>query len=73
MGEDFSPTLLSWKSYSPTRRAGWGLSPRLSTVELIRRKEDLFGVDSVSRFFRRFGIGNDLREQRPSEHPKNAG
>ena len=35
MGEDFSPTPLSYESYSPTRRAGWGLSPRLSTVELV--------------------------------------
>ena len=34
MGEDFSTTPLSYESYSPTRRAGWGLSPRITTVEL---------------------------------------
>ena len=36
MGEDFSPALLSYKSYSPTRRAGWGLNPGLSTFELVK-------------------------------------
>ena len=35
MGEEFSTTPRSYESYSPTRRAGWGLSPRLSTVELV--------------------------------------
>ncbi len=34
MGEDFSSAFLSYKSYSPTRRAGWGLIPGLSTVEV---------------------------------------
>ena len=34
MGEDFSPTLLSYETHSPTRRAGWGLNPGFGTVEL---------------------------------------
>jgi len=34
MREDLSPTLLSHETYSPTRRAGWGLNTGLGTVEL---------------------------------------
>ena len=39
MGEDFSPALLSYKSYSPTRLAGWGLNPGLSTLALASHTE----------------------------------
>ena len=34
MGEDFSPTLLSYETHSPTRQAGWGLKAELGIVEL---------------------------------------